>query len=182
MKPKNKRINLFFSYSWRVGEEPSTGLSNNSHKAFIEIRNQLNNKIKDNEKQYDFKRLRGTAGKNILDNISHQIQIADLLIFDITSNNPNVMIELGMALASKSNEKRKTIFLICEEDIKKHLPSNMSGYFVSKYTFSEKECTFNDNGSLIASLSSEIKSLIWDRNNDRFTEEGAEEIGDELEE
>jgi hypothetical protein len=46
----------------------------------------------------------------------------------------------------------------------------MSGYFVSKYTFSEKECTFNDNGSLIASLSSEIKSLIWDRNNDRFTE------------
>jgi hypothetical protein len=39
-----------------------------------------------------------------------------------------------------------------------------------------------DSGSLIASLSSEIKFLIKDRDNDSFTEEGVEENGDELEE
>ena len=179
---QNKRISIYFSYSWKKDEETSNGLTNNSHKAFLKIRENLKSRMKELENSYDFKRLRGSAGKNILDNISYQIQKADLIIIDITSKNPNVMIELGMALAFKSNEIRKSIFLICEDEIKDHLPSNMSGYFVSHYIINEKACTFKDNGSLLASLSSEIKSIYRERNYDRFPEDRVDEIESDLEE
>jgi len=53
----------------------------------------------------NYRRLRSSAGRSILDSIVTKIKNTQVVIFDITDKNPNVMLELGYALAlSNDNE------------------------------------------------------------------------------
>lgn len=53
-----------------------------------------------------YKRLRASAGRPLTDSIIKRIETANIVIIDITNNNKNVFIELGIALLySKNNPK-----------------------------------------------------------------------------
>jgi len=64
---------------------------------------------------------------NILEDILGRIQKAEILIFDITGYNPNVMWELGVALTIKDEDK----VIVVREDSKAMLPFNIYSHRVS---------------------------------------------------
>ena len=156
-----KKLLISYSYAWKNEEKnTSTGLSNDSHKAFLAIKEQISNTIKEDINKCNFRRLRGSAGSVIFETITQKIEDSDIILVDISGRNPNVMLELGMALAIFKNSSKRNIFLICKGEIKDELPSNLNGYFVSQYDIKEDKAMFKDNGSLRNSLVGGIRKYI----------------------
>jgi predicted nucleotide-binding protein len=89
------------------------------------------------------------------------MQSAYAIIFDITDFNPNVMLELGIALELQQRTDCKAkVFLICRAEKYCHnlLPSDLSGYFLSTYKVDENktDVTFGDGGSLVMRITSDV--------------------------
>ena len=111
----------------------------------------------------NYRRLRSSAGRSILDSIIAKIKNSQVVIFDITDKNPNVMLELGYALALSNDNDYLSIYLICKkgEPLPKNIPTDLHGYFISEYTINSKDkVTFNDNGSLRMSIESDVKEYF----------------------
>ena len=111
----------------------------------------------------NYRRLRSSAGRSILDSIVTKIKNTQVVIFDITDKNPNVMLELGYALALSNDNEYLSIYLICKkgEPLPKNIPTDLHGYFISEYTINSKDkVTFNDNGSLRMSIESDVKEYF----------------------
>ncbi len=111
----------------------------------------------------NYRRLRSSAGRSILDSIMAKINNSQVIIFDISEKNPNVMLELGIALALSKENPFHSIYLICKkgEPLPKDIPTDLHGYFISEYTHNNKdEISFNDNGSLRMSIESDIKEYF----------------------
>ncbi|MBE2226861.1 MAG: hypothetical protein IAE93_05950 [Ignavibacteria bacterium] len=159
-------IKIYFGYSWE-----GKGLEKNSYKAFNEITtnaitNILNSKtfIKDSF-VITSRRLRGSAGGYLLDKIFKMIKEADILIYDITSNNPNVMFELGIAYAiQKESNPNLRLFLIREKNMKEKDLNDLNGYFISEYSIKNSKVRFEDQGSLLQSIISTLKSTLLENN------------------
>ena len=86
------------------------------------------------------------------------------IIFDITDYNPNVMLELGIALELQQNlDYSAKVFLIaCAENYSDSLmPSDIRGYFLTTYSIDQKKgkITFGDNGSLVMRIVTDILEL-----------------------
>ena len=82
-------------------------------------------------------RLRAMHGGSVLDVLLRRIRRSDILLFDITGLNPNVLIEIGMALALKGTVG--SVFILQRTDsrgkplkVAAH-PSDLSGYFFTRY-------------------------------------------------
>lgn len=111
----------------------------------------------------NYRRLRSSAGRSILDSIMAKINNSQVIIFDISEKNPNVMLELGYALALSNENEFLSIYLICKkgEPLPKDIPTDLHGYFISEYTTDSKgKITFNDSGSLRMSIESDIKEYF----------------------
>jgi hypothetical protein len=111
----------------------------------------------------NYRRLRSSAGRPIIDSIMEKIKDSQVLIFDISEKNPNVMLELGIALALSKENPFHSIYLICKkgEPLPKDIPTDLHGYFISEYTYNSKdEVSFNDNGSLRLSIESDVKEYF----------------------
>ncbi len=111
----------------------------------------------------NYRRLRSSAGRSILDSIVTKIKNTQVVIFDITDKNPNVMLELGYALALSNDNEYLSIYLICKkgEPLPQNIPTDLHGYFISEYTINSKDkVTFNDNGSLRMSIESDVKEYF----------------------
>ena len=105
-----------------------------------------------------YKRLGASAGRLVFDGVYNKILSADILIFDISEGNPNVFIELGIALALQRENGKTRIFLIGRKSkdisrIEKLLPSDLQGAFVSEYVLQKEKITFKDRNSLRVQLS-----------------------------
>ena len=155
------------AYQWRKEGEKRT--ESHSEMAIKEIIKQVNNMLKSKpskngvEYKTDYKRLRASAGKNMLDSIIRKMNMSNAIIFDISERNPNVFIELGIAIQLTKSSSDLLLYLIIEKgDDKKlmeSLPSDLQGYFITEYTVENDKVTFKDNGSLRMSLSTEVKSF-----------------------
>jgi len=66
------------------------------------------------------------CGGNILNNIVQNIKNSQFIIVDMTTHNPNVMYELGLAHAWE-----KKVLLLIEED--SDVPTDLSANFIVKY-------------------------------------------------
>jgi hypothetical protein len=115
--------------------------------------------------QLTYSRLRSTSGTLVLNSIRQRIFIADVIIFDITGFNANVMIELGIALEMQLSAKSKAkVFLIAESKTydASLLPSDLAGYFLTNYWIDQKdnECHFGDNGSLVMRISTDALNKV----------------------
>lgn len=82
-------------------------------------------------------RLRAMHGGSVLDVLLRRISRSDILVFDITGQNPDVLIEIGMALACKGTAG--SVFILQKADAKGNPvktaahPSDLSGYFFTRY-------------------------------------------------
>jgi hypothetical protein len=96
-----------------------------------------------------YSRLRATSGSFIFSSIRDRMSSAYAIIFDITDFNPNVMLELGIALELQQNTQNSAkVFLIAcaEQYCDSLIPSDIRGYFLTTYKINNKtnKVTFGD--------------------------------------
>jgi len=158
-----KVINICFGYSW-----DGDGLNKNSYKAFTKVCDsvikQITNSKKFNNNDYSVtrRRLRGSSGGFMFDRIYKMILNANILVFDISKINANVMLELGIAIAIQRELKTNlNIFLITDIDAKENTVSDLSGYFISRYKVDKsRNIIFKDNNSFRSSMISAISTIL----------------------
>ncbi len=171
MKSKDKLIKIFAAYPWNTiaNNEKDSKKNKYSLLAIREIISRVENRIENYELKHPnvecpkifYSRLRATSGSFVLSSIRERMSSAYAIIFDITDTNPNVMIELGIALELQQYLHRSAkIFLIaCAEKYNDSLiPSDIRGYFLSTYWIDEKtnKVTFGDGNSLVMRIFSDI--------------------------
>lgn len=101
----------------------------------------------------------------MLDSIYKRIINSQVVIIDLTENNPNVYLEAGIALAIEKYNPYLSIYFIKEkrEDLKlpNGIPSDLQGFFISEYSLDSKDkVTLNDAGSLRMSIESDVKDYF----------------------
>ena len=119
-------------------------------------------------------RLRARHGASMSSNILQRCKKTDILLFDISDNNPNVFIELGMALAFHGISKGN-VFLLKEVDPSipddkqdPPVPSDIQGYLITRYTRDEnKGSKLRDPQGFRAALKARITDIarqrgMWD--------------------
>lgn len=93
------------AYQWK---DKTTNKSTSSEKAIKEIVAQVNSYFKTRKLStgvsylINYKRLRASAGNNMLDSIIKRIKTSNIVIIDITHHNVNVFLELGITTALAS--------------------------------------------------------------------------------
>jgi hypothetical protein len=87
-------------------------------------------------------RLRARHGAPLLDVIRRRIQLADVLLFDLQELNPNVMFELGLALANPSEDR--AVFILLPEGHSS--PSDLAGYLLSFYRETDEYSLVDSQG------------------------------------
>jgi hypothetical protein len=157
------------AYQWpKEGKE-----KNNSEKAIKYISNIIKNRFSNNKKNLNYninyRKLRASAGRTMLDSIIKRIEFSQVVIIDISSENKNVFIEAGIALALEKNNKFLSVYFIKEKindkELPQGIPSDLQGYFISEYTVNKNgEVTFKDNNSLRMSIESDVKEYFNSRN------------------
>lgn len=121
---------------------------------------------KGNKKEkYDinYRRLRSSAGRTILSSIFNRIKGSQVIIFDISSLNNNVFIELGAALAFSESSNLLSVYIIrerSEKKIPKGIPTDLHGYFITEYAEEKNEIVFKDHDSLRMSIESDVKEYF----------------------
>lgn len=152
------------AYEWKK-EGKSTPNSELAIKKLIEgVKKQFEKQKKVNPKiKIEFKRLRASAGKTMLASIQKRIANSQIIIFDISNKNPNVFLELGIALQILEKEQELYIYLIkektSEDSLLASIPSDLQGYFVSEYFVKNNVVTFKDQNSARMSIVSNIKDF-----------------------
>jgi hypothetical protein len=94
------------------------------------------------------------GGGSILKNIVQNIYHAQFIIVDMTTQNPNVMYELGL-----SHALRKNVILLIKDETE--IPFDLSSYYIIKYQDpNDVECCFNLKNEIIKSIQSFEKGNI----------------------
>lgn len=151
------------AYQWQ--KEGSKNPPNNSEMAIQQIITQIKNRFKQTAKgveyKIDYRRLRASAGKTMLDSIIKRIEKANVVIIDITHPNPNVFLELGIAIYYSTKNSAFSFYLIKEKQEGKKptddLPSDLQGLFITQYTIKGENVSFDDGGSLRMSIIGDVK-------------------------
>jgi hypothetical protein len=151
------------AYQWKKDENGA----NNSEKAIKRIVENAKNRFTGDGKinyNINYRRLRASAGKPMLDSIIRRITDSQIVIIDITTSNQNVFIEAGIAIILEKNNPFLSVYFIREKNPQKELPngipSDLQGYFISEYVCKNEEITFKDNNSLRMSIESDIKEYF----------------------
>jgi hypothetical protein len=161
----NAAFVLAAAYKWPDKEKKET--TTHSEAAVRHIARMISNRFngKKSEVGISYKRLRASAGKTMLDSIVKRIETSQVILFDISENNPNVFLELGIAIALTRASNHISLYLIREkkehQKLPHNLPSDLQGYFISEYTVNTKgDVVFHDNNSLRMSIESDVKEYM----------------------
>jgi len=154
------------AYQWKKEGEKI----NNSETAIKHIYKIIKSRFSDNENikfnyHINYRKLRASAGRTMLKSIIKRIEDSQVIIIDLTTDNKNVFIESGIALALEKNNDFLSIYFIREKiDGKKlpdGLPTDLHGYFISEYIIDKNEkVIFKDNNSLRMSIESDVKEYF----------------------
>ena len=135
-----KAIRIAIGYGWMEHGNNPSGL--NEHWAFLrdEVRGVIEivtkEAVKRAKAQFPLKvvysRLRARHGMGVLGGVLKRIEEADILIFDISGHNANVLFELGYAIAVKGADSGR-IFIFKEETLGKPTPSDLKAYMLTLY-------------------------------------------------
>ena len=78
-------------------------------------------------------RMRAMHGSELLPRFRDLCKNTDIVAFDITGENPNVMLELGMALAAKA-ETPGRVYIFKQKTIDESpIPGDLPGYFITYF-------------------------------------------------
>jgi hypothetical protein len=141
-KPKQIRIAIGYGWSVEKADKGKGGLTN--HWSFLreEVKSVISTVYKLAEKRtaplypldIDCSRLRARHGMGALGGILNKIKQSDILIFDISGHNPNVLFELGYALAVKGvNSGQVFIFHQETKGKKQSVPSDLTAFMRTEY-------------------------------------------------
>jgi hypothetical protein len=172
-----KNIKIFGAYPWSISVDDDTMNSKTKNKfsplAIKELINRVQVRLdyfgqKNPNIQLPklfYSRMRATSGTFVFSSIRERMKSAYAIIFDITDYNPNVMIELGIALELQQNlqNSAKVFIIACAEKYSDSLiPSDIRGYFLSTYRIDSQtnNVNFGDNGSLVMRIFSDIIELL----------------------
>ena len=104
-------------------------------------------------------RLRGRQGMHLLSTLRERIERADALVMDLAGHNPNVMIEVGMAVAMYKGESGGLIILKPKNE---SWPSNLQGMVYCNYDKSLRR-GLEDQAGFRAALRTRILKVAKDR-------------------
>jgi hypothetical protein len=153
------------AYQWYTEKD----LKNNSELAIKSIAEMIKNKFSKNENgklnyNINYRRLRASAGRTMLSSIMKRIENSQVIIIDITTENRNVYIETGIALALEKNNPFLSVYFIKERNneiaLPNGIPSDLQGYFISEYVNEKGKIIFKDGNSLRMSIESDVKEYF----------------------
>jgi predicted nucleotide-binding protein with TIR-like domain len=104
-------------------------------------------------------RLRGRQGMNLLSTLRERIERADVLVMDLAGHNPNVLIEVGMAVAMYKGESGALIILKPKNE---PWPSNLQGIVYCNYDKSLRR-GLEDQAGFRAALRTRILKVAKER-------------------
>ena len=104
-------------------------------------------------------RLRGRQGMHLLSTLRDRIRRADALVMDIAGHNPNVLIEVGMAVAMHKGESGGLIILKPKNE---PWPSNLQGIVYCNYDKSLRR-GLEDQAGFRAALRTRILNVAEER-------------------
>ena len=176
-----KPIRIAIGYGWSDHGDKKNGL--NAHWAFLRdeiktvigmVQNQSSKRSKpEHPLRVEYSRLRARHGMGALNGILKKIKDSDILIFDISKHNPNVLFELGFAMAAKGQDSGR-IFIFREETHGEKTPSDLDAFMRSEYQLlptpksktkgkALKFAKMNDGRGFKGSLMGAIKELAEER-------------------
>lgn len=153
------------AYQWFTEKDEKT-ISELAIKSIAEM---IKNKFSNNENEklnynINYRRLRASAGRTMLGSIMKRIESSQVLIIDITTENRNVFIETGIALALEKNNPLLSVYFIKEKNneipLPNGIPSDLQGYFISEYVNEKGKIIFKDGNSLRMSIESDVKEYF----------------------
>jgi hypothetical protein len=104
-------------------------------------------------------RLRGRQGMHLLSTLRERIERADALVVDLAGHNPNVLIEVGMAVAMYKEESGALIILKPKNE---PWPSNLQGIVYCNYDKSLRR-GLEDQAGFRAALRTQILKVAKER-------------------
>lgn len=177
-KQNDKRpspIQVFVSYPWpKEGEGERKGRRDTR---WTELRSLLEavkkevetraSRRKPGHRKLDIRinRLRGLHGQNLLSILNERIDRCDVLIADIGNSdcsyfNPNVLLELGMAIGLKKLESRG-VYVFKPKNLPS--PSDISGVITTDYTLKAGTLKLEDKRGFTAALRTRLLELAEQR-------------------
>jgi hypothetical protein len=104
-------------------------------------------------------RLRGRQGMHLLSTLRDRIGRADALVMDLAGHNPNVLIEVGIAVAMRKGESGALIILKPKNEL---WPSNLQGIVYCNYDKSLRR-GLEDQAGFRAALRTRILTVARER-------------------
>lgn len=132
-------IEICISFPWTKRSRSTVPLRQDRRWAFLrEVVNKViaeretRSRVLPGEHKLDIRlyRLRGRQGMHLLSTLRDRIERDDALVMDLAAHNPNVLLEVGMAVAMKKGESGALIILKPKH---KALPSNLQGLVYCSY-------------------------------------------------
>jgi hypothetical protein len=163
-----KPIEIYVSSPWSKRGKSTVPVRQDRRWAFV--RNLITNVIDEchsrgraapGEYKLDIRlhRLRGRQGMNLLSTLRDRIRRADALVMDVAGHNPNVLIEVGMAVALYKGESGALIILKPKNET---WPSNLQGIVYCNYDKSLRR-GLEDQAGFRAALRTRILKVATDR-------------------
>ena len=97
-KKNREKLFVVFGYKFESEYYNTTELVNNIHKMFEDTIREYNKSIDSPDIDLVFKELSAGYGQHLFNEIARDIISSDIAVFDASDLNPNVMIEIGVAL------------------------------------------------------------------------------------
>lgn len=113
---------------------------------------------------YRLGRMRARQGASLLPRFIELCETSDIVVFDISKYNPNVMFELGLAVAIKGVASGRVFVLMeapsCDEIQQglQKVPGDLAGYFITFYTRKKNGFEICDKQGFNAAL----KAIVLD--------------------
>ncbi len=98
LKAQNDVLNVVFGYQFNSSNYEIEQLKRNIHSNFIEAVNSYNSLPDAIQIKLNFKALAAGYGEHLFNEIARDIISSDIAVFDTSDLNPNVMLEMGVAL------------------------------------------------------------------------------------
>ena len=170
-----KPISVLVAYDWSSDEQgfPVWPFIRNQVKAVLDG---IGDSDKNGDSRSGFKftigRMRAHHGYDMLAAILRRCEETDIVIFDISSSNPNVMVELGIALGSKGTQSGQ-VFIFQDEaapnakgervDFPKNVPSDLRGYCITLHKVEGKQRILADPPGFRSAIAFIAKKLARER-------------------
>lgn len=168
----NFPIQIFVSYPWGKDDEKNITVHTDGRwRSLSNLLKKIANEVHIRSKNYNLgqrnldiriNRLRGRHGQFLLKTLRQRIERGNILIADIGNTegdglNPNVLIELGIALGLDKLDS-KYLYILKPKIV--NLPSDLNGILISEYDLKNGEIKLIDEVGFRAALRSSLLDLV----------------------